>query len=179
LRDGSNHRTDQYGGSVENRTRFLLEVVEAVSKAAGAERTALRLSPAGAYYISPDSDTRVLYDYTIGKLNEYGLAYLHLREPASDVSAIPNMVVDVTRHYRQIYKGTLMTNTAYDRDKGNAVIAAGQADLVAYGVPFISNPDLVERFRAGAELAKADPATFYSAGEKGYTDYPALRAAAA
>ena len=179
LRDGTNQRTDQYGGGIPERTRFLLEVVEAVSAVAGAERTAVRLSPAGMYYIPADSDSRALYDYAIGRLNEFGLAYLHLREPASDVSGIPNMVVDVTRHYRQVYNGTLITNTAYDREKGNAVIAAGQADLVAYGVPFISNPDLVERFRAGAELAKADPATFYSAGEQGYTDYPALRAAAA
>ena len=179
LRDGSNLRTDQYGGGIPNRARFLLEVVDAVSTAVGAERTAVRLSPAGMYYIPVDSDTRALYDYAIAQLSERGLAYLHLREPASDVSAIPNMVVDVARHYRKLYKGTLITNTAYDQEKGNAAIAAGHADLVAYGVPFIANPDLVERFREGAALAKADPATFYSAGEKGYTDYPQRTAAAA
>ena len=179
LRDGTNHRTDQYGGSLENRARFLMEVTAAVSAAVGAERTAVRLSPAGAYYIAADSDTRALYDYVIARLSDFGLAYLHLREPASDVSAIPNMVVDVARHYRKIYRGTLITNTAYDQEKGNAVIAAGDADLVAYGVPFIANPDLVERFRDDAPLAKADPATFYSAGEKGYTDYPTRQAAAA
>ena len=179
LRDSTNRRSDQYGGSIENRARFLMEVTAAVSAAAGAERTAVRLSPAGAYYIQPDSDTRALYDHVIGQLSSLKLAYLHLREPASDVSAIPNMVVDVARHYRKLYKGTLITNTAYDREKGNAVIAAGDADLVAYGVPFISNPDLVERFREGAALATADSATFYSGGEKGYTDYPTRQAAAA
>ncbi|MFI4967173.1 MAG: alkene reductase [Gammaproteobacteria bacterium] len=179
LRDSSNRRTDEYGGGIPNRARFLLEVVEAVSKAAGAERTGLRLSPANTWNVPADSDTRALYDYAIAKLNDFSLAYLHLREPAGDVSAIPNMVANVTEHYRGIYKGTLITNTAYDRDKGNAAIDKGHADLVAFGVPFIANPDLVERFRAGAPLSTPDQATFYTPGAKGYTDYPELKAAAA
>ncbi len=185
LRDSSNQRSDEYGGGIENRSRFLLEVVEAVSRAAGAERTGLRLSPANVWNVAADSNTRALYDYAIGKLNGFGLAYLHLREAVGDSHSpaggahIPNMVTDVSRHYRGIFKGTLITNTAYDQEKGNAVIAAGDADLVAYGVPFIANPDLVERFREGAPLAKADPATFYSGGEKGYIDYPTRQAAAA
>jgi N-ethylmaleimide reductase len=179
LRDSSNRRSDEYGGSIANRTRFLFEVVEAVSRVAGADRTGLRLSPASTWNVPADSDTRALYDYAIDGLTDYGLAYLHLREPAGDVSGIPNMVTDVTRHYRGIYQGTLIANTAYDREKGNAAIAAGTADLVAYGVPFIANPDLVERFRSGAALAKSDPSTYYTPGAKGYTDYPALQAAAA
>ena len=179
LRDSSNHRTDEYGGSLSNRARFLFEVVEAVVEAVGAGKVGLRLSPANTWNVPADSDTRALYDYVIGRLSGYGIAYLHLRDPAGDVSGIPNMVADVTRHYRGIYKGTLITNTGYDRDKGNAAIAAGRADLVAYGVPFIANPDLVERFRRGAELAKSDPATYYTPGAKGYTDYPAIKAAAA
>ena len=179
LRDSSNLRSDEYGGGIPNRARFLLEVVAAVSKAAGAERTGLRLSPANTWNVPADSDTRALYDYAIAKLNGFGLAYLHLREPAGDVSAIPNMVANVTEHYRGIYKGTLITNTAYDRDKGNAAIEKGHADLVAFGVPFIANPDLVERFRAGAPLSTPDQATFYTPGAKGYTDYPELKAAAA
>ena len=185
LRDSSNLRTDEYGGGIANRTRFLLEVVAAVTQAAGTERTGLRLSPANVWNVPADSDTRTLYDYAVAKLNDFGLAYLHLREAVGDAHApaggahIPNMVVDVTRHYRKLYKGTLITNTAYDQEKGNAVIAAGEADLVAYGVPFIANPDLAERFREGATLAKADPATFYTPGAKGYTDYPTRQAAAA
>jgi N-ethylmaleimide reductase len=179
LRDGSNLRSDEYGGSIPNRSRFLLEVVEAVSRAVGAERTGLRLSPAGTYNVPADSDTRGLYDYAIGKLSNLGLAYLHLREPVGDMSAIPNMVTKMAKHYRPLYKGTLITNTAYDQEKGNAAIRDGYADLVAFGVPFIANPDLVERFREGAPLAKADPATFYIPGEKGYTDYPERKAAAA
>ena len=185
LRDSSNRRSDEYGGGIENRSRFLLEVVDAVSAAAGAERTGLRLSPANTWNVPADSDTRALYDYAIGKLNTFGLAYLHLREAVGDSHApaggahIPNMVTDVSRHYRGIYQGTLITNTGYDREKGNAVIARGEADLVAFGVPFIANPDLVERFHEDAPLAKADPTTFYGGGEKGYIDYPTRQAAAA
>jgi len=178
LRDSSNQRTDQYGGSIQNRARFLFEVVAAVVQAVGAGKTGIRLSPTNTYNNPADSDSQALYDYVIARLNEYPLAYLHLRDAAGSVSG-NNQVADVTGHYRKIYKGMLITNTGYDRDKGNAAVASGRADLVAYGVPFISNPDLVERFAGEAELAKADPATFYSPGPKGYTDYPPLRSAAA
>jgi N-ethylmaleimide reductase len=178
LRDSSNHRTDEYGGSIENRARFLFEVVEAVVQAAGAGKTGLRLSPSNVWNSPADSDSQALYDYVIAKLNDYGLAYLHLRDAAGPVSG-NNQVVDVTGHYRKIYRGTLITNTGYDREKGNAAIASSRADLVAFGVPFIANPDLVERYRSGAELAKPDSATFYTPGAKGYTDYPALRSEAA
>ena len=177
LRDSSNQRTDLYGGGIPNRARFLFEVVEAVVQAVGAGKTGLRLSPTNTYNNPADSDSQALYDYVIAKLNDHGLAYLHLRDAAGPVSG-NNQVEDVTGHYRRIYRGTLITNTGYDRDKGNQAIASGRADLVAYGVPFISNPDLVERFARGAELAKADPATFYSPGPKGYTDYAPLAAAA-
>lgn len=179
LRDGSNLRTDEYGGGIPNRARFLLEVVEAVSRAVGAERTGLRLSPANTWNVPADSDTRALYDYAIGKLAGLGLAYLHLRESPGDVSAIPNMVVKVAEHYRGIFKGPLIANTAFTQDKGNAAIRDGYADLVAFGVPFIANPDLVERFHEGTPLATADQTTFYTTGEKGYTDYPMRKAAAA
>ncbi len=178
LRDSSNQRTDEYGGSIENRARFLFEIVEGVTKAVGADRTGLRLSPTNTWNSPADSDSRALYDYVIGKLNGYSLAYLHLRDAGGPVTD-PTQVADVTGHYRKLYKGTLITNTGYTRESGNAAVAEGRADLVAFGVPFIGNPDLVERFRSGAELAKADPATFYTPGAKGYTDYPALQSAAA
>ncbi|MGE5625840.1 MAG: alkene reductase [Bacillota bacterium] len=179
LRDSINRRTDEYGGGIPDRARFLFEVVEAVVKAVGAGKTGVRLSPANTWNSPPDSDNRALYDHVIAKLSDYGLAYLHLREPAGDVSAILNMVQDVSGHYRKVYKGTLIINTGYTREKGNAAIEAGKTDLVAFGVPFIANPDLVERFRTSAPLAQADQATFYTPGAKGYTDYPALRSAAA
>lgn len=178
LRDSSNRRTDEYGGSIENRARFLFEIVDGVTRAIGADRTGLRLSPTNTWNSPADSDSRALYDYVIGRLNGYGLAFLHVRDAAGPVTD-PKQVADVTGHYRQIYKGTLITNTGYTRETGNAAVAEGRADLVAFGVPFIGNPDLVERFRTGAELAKADAATFYSGGAKGYTDYPALQSAAA
>lgn len=178
LRDSSNQRDDQYGGSIPNRARFLFEVVEAVTRAVGAGKTGLRLSPSNTYMNPADSDSQALYDYVIAKLDDYHLAYLHLRDAAGPVSG-NNQVADVTGHYRNIYSGTLITNTGYDRDKGNAAVASGRADLVAYGVPFISNPDLVERFATGAELNKADAATFYSPGPNGYIDYPFLQTEAA
>src|SRR5579859_6327186 len=135
LRDSSNHRNDEYGGGIPNRARFLFEVVEAVVQAVGAGKTGLRLSPTNTYNNPPDSDSQALYDYVIAKLNDYRLAYLHLRDAAGPVSGY-NQVADVTGHYRMIYQSTLITNTGYDREKGNAAIASGRADLVAFGVPF-------------------------------------------
>ena len=175
LRDKTNKRTDRYGGSVENRSRILFEIIEAVAAAAGRNRTGLRLSPANVWNIPADSDTKGLYDFIIGRLSGTGLAYLHLREKAADVSSIPNMVENVTAHYRPRFKGILMTNTGFDRESGNRVIESGLADLVAFGVSFISNPDLVERFSKKTPLSSADSSTFYMGGAKGYIDYPAHR----
>lgn len=174
LRDSANHRTDEYGGSISNRARFLMEIVEGVGTAIGRNRTGVRLSPANIWNIPADSDTRALYDHVIGALSGTGLAYLHLREKAGDVSAIPNMVTNVTEHYRPLFKGTLMTNTSFDRESGNKIIATGLANLVAFGVPFIANPDLVERFAKGLALNTPDNSTFYMGGDRGYIDYPAL-----
>ena len=179
MRDGSNRRADEYGGDIPNRVRFLFEIVDGIVDAIGADRVGIRLSPANTWNVPADSDTRALYDFVIGALSSYELAYLHLREAQGDLSAIPNMVQNVSAHYRTVYRGTLITNTGYDREKGNAVIARGDADLVAYGVPFIANPDLPERFRVSAPLTQADQNTFYQGGAHGYTDYPFLQAEAA
>ncbi len=179
LRDGSNRRTDEYGGDIPKRARFLFEIVDGVSDAIGSERVGVRLSPANTWNVPADSDTRALYDFVIGALSGYALAYLHLRESQGDLSAIPNMVANVSEHYRTVYRGTLITNTGYDRKRGNEVIRKGQADLVAYGMPFIANQDLVERFRLHAPLASVDQTTLYQGGAKGYTDYPSLQAEAA
>ncbi|HEX5340690.1 MAG TPA: alkene reductase, partial [Gammaproteobacteria bacterium] len=179
LRDSSNHRTDEYGGSIENRARFLFDVVGEVSDAIGSDKVGVRLSPANVGNVAADSDTRALYDFVIGALSSFNLAYLHLRDAAGDVSGIPNMVPNVVEHFRGVYRGTLIANTGYDRGKGNQAIENGVADLVAYGVPYIANPDLVERFGLGAPLAQPDKGTFYIPGAKGYTDYPLLQAQAA
>jgi len=179
LRDSSNRRRDEYGGSVANRGRFLFEIVDRVSAAIGSDRVGVRLSPGGTAYCPPDSDTQALYDFVIGVLDNERLAYLHLREADAEVADTPNMVTNVSEHYRTVYHGTLMANTGYDREKGNAAIADGIADVVAYGVPWIANPDLVSCFRKRAALARADRDTFYQGGARGYVDYPRLCAEAA
>jgi N-ethylmaleimide reductase len=172
LRDSTNHRTDQYGGSVENRSRLLMEVTEAVVDVWGGDRVGLRLSPSGTFNDMSDSDPHGTFSYVIEQLNRFNLAYLHLRE--FDGADIRHGGTSIhTSYFRPIYKGILMVNTGYNLESGNAAITDGKADLVAYGVPYISNPDLVERFQAGAPLTTPDTTTFYGGNERGYTDYPA------
>ncbi|HEX6550694.1 MAG TPA: alkene reductase [Gammaproteobacteria bacterium] len=178
LRDSVNQRIDEYGGSIEKRAKLLFDVVGEVVDAIGSDKVGVRLSPAGLM-VPADSNTQALYDFVIGALSSFNLAYLHLRAGGADAAKLPNMVADVISHYRGVYEGVLIANTGYDRDSGNREIAEGTADLIAYGIPFIANPDLVERFQQGATLAEADRATFYSGGEKGYIDYPSCQAAAA
>lgn len=179
LRDSSNRRDDRYGGSIAKRARFLFEIVEGVGDAIGHDRVGVRLSPGNVANIGPDSDMEALYDFVIGVLGNYRLSYLHLLENTSADAGEPNRIADVTRRYRTVYSGTLITNNGYDRASGNAVLERGEADLVAYGRPFIANPDLPERFRLEAPLAEGDPDTFYQGGRKGYLDYPPLRREAA
>ena len=170
----SNKRTDDYGGSFENRARFFFEVVDAIKAVIPQEKIGVRFNPSlhGMFGITLDEDTIPTFEYIIKKLNDYNLAYVHLSEPFTDVSEVPFAVTEIAKHFRPLYNGTLMINTAFDQDKGNKIIEAGEADLVAYGKPFISNPDLVERFENNLELAEWDQDTFYTTGEKGYTDYP-------
>lgn len=176
LRDGTNKRTDKYGGSIENRARLIFEVLDAVIKEWPDYRTGLRLSPGGTFNDMSDSNTRETFGYVVKKLNDYKLAYLHLREP--DESDLRHGGEHVPLEYfRKLYHGVLMVNGGYDADKGNAVIKDGKADLVAYGVKFIANPDLPERLQRNSALNIPDPATFYGGDEKGYTDYPTLAAA--
>lgn len=173
----SNRRTDEYGGSIENRARILFEVLEALKEVIPMERVGIRFNPSshGLFGMVMDEETIPTFEYIIGRLNDYGLAYVHLTEPFAPVEDVPFAVAAVAQHFRPLYRGTLIINKGFDRERGNAVIERGEADLVAYGVPFISNPDLVERFRSGAPLAPADRATFYTAGPAGYIDYPALQ----
>ena len=174
LCDGSNHRTDTYGGSIQNRCLFGLEVVRAVVDSVGAARTAIRLSPGGIGNDISDANPKALFEYFIQRLNEFDLAFLHLLEPYEDLSQKPNTVQHIARHFRPLYRGTLMINNGFTRETANRIIEEGQADLVSFGKLFISNPDLVERFRQNAALNEWDSATFYSSGAKGYTDYPSL-----
>ncbi|MBW4658320.1 MAG: alkene reductase [Drouetiella hepatica Uher 2000/2452] len=175
LQDGSNHRTDAYGGSIENRARLLLEVMEAVVGVWGSDRVGVRLSPGGTFNDMADSNPTALFSYVIEALNRFDLAYLHLVEPRW-VSDTPetDLAALTTSAFRPIYSGTLIAAGGFDRDQGNAVIAEGKADLVAYGRLYISNPDLPERFASNASLNPYDRSSFYGGDERGYTDYPTL-----
>ena len=174
LRDGVNQRTDAYGGSIANRSRLPLEVLEAVIDVWGSDRVGIRLSPSSTFNDMSDSDPEAHFGYFIEQLNRYNLAYLHLLEPSeSDLRHGGHPVP--TRNFRPIYHGNLMVNWDYDFATGQAAIAQGDADLVSYGKLFISNPDLPERFRLNAPLNPFNPATFYGGGAEGYTDYPSLQ----
>ncbi len=176
LRDGSNQRTDAYGGSVDNRARLLLEVLDAVCPVWGAERVGVRLSPIQPFNDMHDSDPRGTFSRVVELMNPYGLGYLHLTEMGKDTPGAAGPWFDPL-DLREIWQGVLMTNAGYQRAEADAVLAAGRADLVAFGVPFLANPDLPARFQAGAPLNQPNPATFYGGGEQGYTDYPFLETA--
>lgn len=173
----SNHRTDEYGGSIENRAKILFEVIDAIKEVMPENRIGVRLNPSlhGVFGMTMDEETIPTFDYIVKKLNEYQLAYLHLSEPFTDVSDIPFAEQHIAKRYRPLYHGTLVINNAFDQEKGNKIIEDGLADAVAFGKPFISNPDLVERFEENAPLADWDSKTFYTPGEMGYTDYPSLK----
>ena len=178
LRDGSNQRSDRYGGSFENRARFLLEVIDAVAGVYGAERVGVRLSPWGSFNGMEDSDTGALFDHVVAALATRGLAYLHLVEPradqGSDVNALNADAPDAASRFKRIFGGPVIAAGGFTRETGAEAVAAGNADAIAYGRLFIANPDLPERFRQGAALNRHDRSTFYGGGAKGYTDYPAM-----
>lgn len=175
----SNQRTDEYGGSIENRSRFLLEIAEQSIAAIGADKVGVRLSPfGGAGDLMPHSDdTHDLYVYLAGKLNELGLVYLHVVDHSGmGGTAVP---VATSEAIRSAFTGTLiLVGDYHDVARPEADLESGKADLIAIGRPFIANPDLVERLETGAELAQPNPATFYAPGvtgfEEGYVDYPTL-----
>lgn len=172
LLDGSNHRNDAYGGSIENRARFLFETLDAVS-VWGPGRVAIRLSPSESYGTMFDSNPRATFGYVAERLNNYDLAYLHVIEPRirGIVDVVPHEAAVTPKELRRIYKGTVMTAGGFTRESAEAVVAAGDAELVAFGRLFISNPDLPERLRLCAPLNPYDRSTFYGGDARGYTDY--------
>ena len=173
LRDGSNQRTDEYGGSAAKRTRLLLEVVRSVAAAWSADRVGVRLSPTGNYNDMSDSDPAATFGHAARALDGLGLAYVHVTE-ALPGSPMHVPLPAVTPTIRDAFRGPLIVNGGYDAATADAAIAAGKADLVAFGVPFLANPDFVKRTRKGATLNPPDYATLYTPGDKGYNDYPAL-----
>jgi N-ethylmaleimide reductase len=172
----SNIRTDDYGGSIENRARILFEVIDEINMVMPGNHVGVRLNPSlhGAFGMTLDEETIPTFDYIVERLNDYNLAYMHLSEPFTDVTNVPYAEPNIAIRYRPKYKGTLIINNNFNQEKGNKVIEDGLADLVAFGKLFISNPDLPERFELNAKLAEWDEQTFYTSGEKGYTDYPVL-----
>jgi N-ethylmaleimide reductase len=172
----TNKRIDMYGGSIENRARILFEVIDEIKKVYPENRIGVRLNPSlhGAFGMQADEETIPTFEYIVKKLNDFDLAYLHLSEPFTDVSKVPFLVSEIAKHFRPLYKGTLMINNNFDQESGNRVLEEDCADLVAYGKLFISNPDLPIRFEKNAPLQEWDQATFYVPSEKGYTDYPSL-----
>jgi len=173
LRDGSNQRTDDYGGAIENRARFLLEVTEAVCDTLGADRVGVRLSPLQPFNDMRDSNPQATFTYAVQALNRFGLAYLHVTEMGSEAPGVAGPAFDL-QELRRLWNGVYITNAGYDKEKANRAIGAGEADAVAFGVSFIANPDLVARFRQDAPLNTPDPDTFYGGDAHGYTDYPTL-----
>jgi N-ethylmaleimide reductase len=178
LRDGSNKRTDRYGGSVENRARFLLEVVDAVLKVWSADRVGVRLSPFGRDGDMHDSEGFAVWHYAVRELGKRGIAYIHVVEPradkSSDTNALDPNAPDAAAELGEIFGGPLISAGGYVGDTACAAILSGKAAAVAFGRLFIANPDLVKRLRLNAPLNRYNRPTFYGGTEVGYTDYPLL-----
>ncbi len=172
LRDGANQRSGPYGGARENRARLLFEVLEATCEVWGSDRVGLRLSPLNSFNSMRDSDPVGLTTWLAGELNRYRLAYLHLMR--GDFKGLQQG--ELMTPARAAYQGVLIGNMGYSGEEAAQAVAAGQLDAVAFGVPFLANPDLPERLRLGAPLNAADPKTFYTEGPAGYTDYPRWQA---
>lgn len=170
LRDGANTRTDGYGGSLEGRTRFLFEVLTAVTAAIGADRVGLRLSPLNSYNSMVDSDPIALIGFLADKLNAFKLAYLHVMR--SDFYQVQKG--DVMTVAREKYKGVLIGNMGYTPAEAEQAVSEGKVDAIAFGTAYLANPDLPERIKAGAALNAPNPSTFYTPGPVGYTDYPTM-----
>lgn len=178
LQTGTNRREDRYGGSIENRARFLLEVIDAVTAAWSADRVGVRLSPWGHFNGMSDKDPGPLFDYVTAELGKRGLAYLHLVEPRadqnSDTNALDPNAPDASSRFRKSFGGTVIAAGGFTRETAARAVAGGTADLIAFGRLFVANPDLVERLRRNASLNRYDRPTFYGGDARGYVDYPTL-----
>lgn len=174
----TNQRTDEYGGSIENRARIVFEILDAIIEVWDSTRIAIKfmlvaLSHVGI--VTPDEETIPMFQYILKKLSDYNLAYLHIAGPAEDLTGTPVEVLqnNYFSHFRHHYSGRLMANLGFTQESGNAILKEGTADLVSFGAPFIANPDLVERFKYNLPLSESNPDTYYTGGENGYADYPA------
>ena len=166
LQDKSNHRTDNYGGPIENRARLMLEVTDAVVSVWGSDRVGMHLAPRGDAQDMGDSDPVATFGYVARELGTRGVAFICARESLGENRLGPEL--------KKAFGGVFIANERFTLESGNKVLAAGEADAVAFGILFISNPDLPKRFALGATLSDPDPATFFAPGPKGYTDYPEM-----
>lgn len=178
LQDGSNQRTDQYGGSIENRARLLLEIVDASIEVFGSNRVGVRLSPYGTFNDMKDSNPMALFTYVLEQLNKRKIAYVHMIEPRATSAGggedVNNDAPSTSQLFKKHFNGVFISAGSYNPETAQETVTSGQADAIAFGRLFISNPDLPERLKVGAELNKYNRATFYGGNEKGYTDYPTL-----
>ncbi|GAB2176710.1 alkene reductase [Dongia sp. agr-C8] len=178
LRDGTNKRTDAYGGPLENRIRLLKEATQALVEIVGAERTAVRLSPNDDPQGCGDSNSEALFLAAVTALNDFNLAFLEMRASRPESTFRPG-TRDLVPQIRKAYRGKLIINSDYHLEDASAALASGRADAIAFGRTFLANPDLVARLKANAPLNPANPETFYTQGAEGYTDYPTLDRVAA
>ena len=174
LQDGSNKRTDAYGGSIENRSRFLLEIVEALVSVWGGDRVAVRIAPSGSWNSMSDSNPEALFAYVAEQLNRFGLAYLHVIEPRvkGNIVLVEGQAPVASEQLRKIFKGKLIAAGGFEPDTAETIVEKGDADAVAFGRYFVSNPDLPRRIKLGVALNEYDRDTFYTFDVRGYTDYP-------
>ena len=174
LQTGSNQRSDSYGGSAANRVRFLTEVVERVIKAWDKERVGVRLSPLGKFNDMRDDNPTETFSLALERLRDHGVGYVHLVEPTQDETLSSEEVQSLLEHLRGQWQGFYIVNGGYDRARAEEAIESGYADAVAFGKPFLANPDLPNRLYLGAALNEPVPTAFYGGGASGYVDYPAL-----
>jgi N-ethylmaleimide reductase len=177
LSRATNQRTDEYGGSIENRARIVFEILDAILKVWKSTRVAIRFTPVASSHVgimTPDKETIPTFQHILKKLSDYNLAYLHIVGPAEDLTGTPVAALNDNyfSHFRRNYSGRLMANLGFTQQSGNAILQEGTADLVSFGRPFIANPDLVERFEHHLPLAESNIDTYYTGGENGYADYP-------
>ena len=175
LRDGTNQRGDSYGGAVQNRARLTLEVTEAVCDVWGSDRVGIRFSPAGVFNDMHDSNPMETFGHVLNELNRFNLAYAHITQVTAQDIAHGAVAGVGPKELKPLWNGKIVSAGGFTLESGNRALAEGWADAIAFGVPFIANPDLPERFRQNAELNKPDDASFYGGTEQGYTDYPFLK----
>jgi N-ethylmaleimide reductase len=174
LVESANQRSDEYGGSIENRSRFVIEVMQAMVDAIGEKKVAIKLSPSIPFNSIIDSNPTALYSYLMSELDKMPLAYIHLMNPLFPTDTLPQYPRDVIGTFGTLTKHPVIANGGYTRATGEQEMEKGIASMISYGVLFLANPDLPKRFELNAQLNHPDRATMYGAGEKGYTDYPTL-----